>query len=78
MTCPRAVATSAVREASNRQQLVRAVRVAAAWAIARFEFPGRGLLVTFIGIFFRGPGYSIVIPYLPFFENSTQGLHFSL
>jgi menaquinol-cytochrome c reductase cytochrome b/c subunit len=37
-----------------------------------------GLTVTFIGIFFRGPGYSLVIPYLPFFENSTTGLHFAL
>jgi len=37
-----------------------------------------GLAVTFIGIFFRGPGYSFVIPYLPFFENSTNGLHFAL
>ena len=32
-----------------------------------------GLVVTFIGIFFRGPGYSLVIPYL-----QTPGLHFSL
>ncbi|HEV8404187.1 MAG TPA: hypothetical protein VGQ31_14250, partial [Candidatus Limnocylindrales bacterium] len=24
-----------------------------------------GLTVTFIGIFFRGPGYSLVVPYLP-------------
>jgi menaquinol-cytochrome c reductase cytochrome b/c subunit len=32
-----------------------------------------GLVVTFIGIFFRGPGYSYVIPYL-----NTDGLHFSL
>jgi menaquinol-cytochrome c reductase cytochrome b/c subunit len=37
-----------------------------------------GLTVTFIGIFFRGPGYSLVVPYLPFFDNSTNGLHFSL
>ena len=37
-----------------------------------------GLAVTFIGIFFRGPGYSLVVPYLPFFNNSTNGLHFSL
>ena len=37
-----------------------------------------GLAVTFIGIFFRGPGYALVIPYVPFFENSVQGLHFSL
>ena len=37
-----------------------------------------GLTVTFIGIFFRGPGYSFVIPYLPFFENSSDGLHFAL
>ncbi len=39
---------------------------------------GLALTVTFIGIFFRGPGYSFVIPYLPFFENSTNGLHFAL
>ena len=37
-----------------------------------------GLTLTFIGIFFRGPGYSFVIPYLPFFENTSPGLHFSL
>jgi hypothetical protein len=37
-----------------------------------------GLTVTFIAIFFRGPGYSLVVPYLPFFDNSTTGLHFSL
>jgi len=37
-----------------------------------------GLTLTFIGIFFRGPGYSFVIPYLPFFENSVNGLHFAL
>ena len=37
-----------------------------------------GLTVTFIGIFFRGPGYSFAIPYLPFVENSTNGLHFAL
>jgi len=32
-----------------------------------------GLVVTFVGIFFRGPGYSFVIPYV-----TTDGLHFSL
>jgi hypothetical protein len=37
-----------------------------------------GLIVTFVGIFFRGPGYSFTIPYLPFFPNSTDGLHFAL
>ena len=37
-----------------------------------------GLFVTFVGIFFRGPGYSFVIPFLPFFENSSNGLHFAL
>jgi len=37
-----------------------------------------GLFVTFVGVFFRGPGYSIVTPYLPFFDNFTNGLHFSL
>jgi menaquinol-cytochrome c reductase cytochrome b/c subunit len=37
-----------------------------------------GLMVTFVGIFFRGPGYSFVVPYLPFFNNSTNGLHFAL
>jgi len=37
-----------------------------------------GLVLTFVGIFFRGPGYSFVIPYLPFFENYSEGLHFAL
>jgi quinol-cytochrome oxidoreductase complex cytochrome b subunit len=37
-----------------------------------------GLMVTFIGIFFRGPGYSLVVPYLPFFNNFSNGLHFAL
>jgi menaquinol-cytochrome c reductase cytochrome b/c subunit len=37
-----------------------------------------GLVLTFVGIFFRGPGYAFVIPYLPFFENTTNGLHFAL
>jgi menaquinol-cytochrome c reductase cytochrome b/c subunit len=37
-----------------------------------------GLFVTFVGVFFRGPGYSLVVPYLPFFDNSSNGLHFSL
>jgi quinol-cytochrome oxidoreductase complex cytochrome b subunit len=37
-----------------------------------------GLFVTFVGVFFRGPGYSIVTPFLPFFDNFTNGLHFSL
>src|SRR6188768_3635586 len=37
-----------------------------------------GLFVTFVGIFFRGPGYSLVTPYLPFFDNFTNGLHFAL
>ncbi len=32
-----------------------------------------GLLVTFVGIFFRGPGYAFVIPYV-----NTTGLHFAL
>ena len=41
-------------------------------------FCALGLTLTFVGIFFRGPGYSFVIPYLPFFENSSNGLHFSL
>jgi hypothetical protein len=41
-------------------------------------FCGLGLTLTFVGIFFRGPGYSFVIPYLPFFENSSSGLHFAL
>src|SRR5207245_10243094 len=36
-------------------------------------FCALGLIVTFIGIFFRGPGYTIVIPYV-----NTSGLHFSL
>jgi menaquinol-cytochrome c reductase cytochrome b/c subunit len=37
-----------------------------------------GLFVTFVGVFFRGPGYSLVTPYLPVFDNFTNGLHFSL
>jgi quinol-cytochrome oxidoreductase complex cytochrome b subunit len=37
-----------------------------------------GLVLTFVGIFFRGPGYSFVVPYLPWFPNSTTGLHFAL
>ena len=37
-----------------------------------------GLFVTFVGIFFRGPGYSFVIPYLEFFDIGTPGLHFAL
>ena len=41
-------------------------------------FCALGLILTFVGIFFRGPGYSFVIPYLPFFENTSPGLHFSL
>src|SRR3990172_8941864 len=41
-------------------------------------FLGLALTLTFLGIFFRGPGYRFVIPYLPFFENSTTGLHFAL
>ncbi len=32
-----------------------------------------GLVLTFVGIFFRGPGYSFVIPYV-----NTDGLHFAL
>jgi menaquinol-cytochrome c reductase cytochrome b/c subunit len=41
-------------------------------------FATLGLFVTFVGIFFRGPGYSFVIPYLMFFEIGTPGLHFAL
>jgi hypothetical protein len=41
-------------------------------------FAGLGLFVTFVGIFFRGPGYSFVIPYLEFFSIGTPGLHFAL
>ena len=41
-------------------------------------FCALGLILTFVGIFFRGPGYGFVIPYLPFFENSSTGLHFAL
>lgn len=37
-----------------------------------------GLTLTFVAIFFRGPGYAFTIPYLPFFPNSTDGLHFAL
>jgi quinol---cytochrome c reductase cytochrome c subunit, bacillus type len=32
-----------------------------------------GLTLTFVGIFFRGPGYTFVIPYV-----TTPGLHFAL
>src|SRR3954468_14305314 len=32
-----------------------------------------GLIVTFVGIFFRGPGYTFVIPYI-----TSPGLHFAL
>jgi len=32
-----------------------------------------GLTLTFVGIFFRGPGYSFAIPYV-----TTSGFHFSL
>jgi menaquinol-cytochrome c reductase cytochrome b/c subunit len=32
-----------------------------------------GLIITFIGIFFRGPGYTFVIPYV-----TSPGLHFAL
>ncbi len=39
---------------------------------------GLGLFVTFVGIFFRGPGYAFVIPYLEFFSIGTPGLHFNL
>ncbi len=41
-------------------------------------FCALGLFVTFVGIFFRGPGYAFVIPYLDFFSIGTPGLHFSL
>ena len=41
-------------------------------------FAGLGLFVTFVGIFFRGPGYALVIPYLDFFSIGTPGLHFAL
>jgi hypothetical protein len=37
-----------------------------------------GLMVTFVGVFFRGPGYALVTPFLPFFDNFTNGLHFAL
>ncbi len=37
-----------------------------------------GLTLTFVAIFFRGPGYSFTIPYLPFFPNSIDGFHFAL
>ncbi len=32
-----------------------------------------GLVLTFVGIFFRGPGYAFVIPYV-----TSPGLHFAL
>jgi len=41
-------------------------------------FATLGLFVTFVGIFFRGPGYAFVIPYLTFFPIGTPGLHFAL
>src|SRR5512135_1982511 len=41
-------------------------------------FAGLGLFVTFVGIFFRGPGYAFAIPYLDFFSIHTPGLHFAL
>ena len=41
-------------------------------------FCGLGLFVTFVGIFFRGPGYSFTIPYLMFFDIGTPGFHFAL
>jgi hypothetical protein len=41
-------------------------------------FAGLGLFLTFVGIFFRGPGYAFVIPYLEFFSIGTPGLHFAL
>lgn len=48
-------------------------------AVALFSlFCVLGLLVTFVGIFFRGPGYAFVIPYLPFFDIYSPGLHFAL
>ena len=36
-------------------------------------FCALGLVVTFIGVFFRGPGYSFVIPFI-----DSPGLHFNL
>ncbi len=36
-------------------------------------FCALGLIVTFVGIFFRGPGYTFVIPYV-----TSPGLHFAL
>ncbi len=48
-------------------------------AVALFSlFCILGLFVTFVAIFFRGPGYSFVIPYLEFFSIGTPGLHFAL
>jgi len=41
-------------------------------------FCALGLFVTFVGIFFRGPGYAFAIPYLDFFSIHTPGLHFAL
>jgi menaquinol-cytochrome c reductase cytochrome b/c subunit len=32
-----------------------------------------GLVLTFVGIFFRGPGYTFVIPYV-----TAPGMYFSL
>ena len=36
-------------------------------------FCALGLIITFIGVFFRGPGYAFVIPFI-----DTPGLHFNL
>ena len=36
-------------------------------------FCGLGLFVTFVGIFFRGPGYSFVIPYLDVLLDRDAG-----
>jgi len=36
-------------------------------------FCALGLILTFVGIFFRGPGYTFVIPYV-----TAPGMYFSL
>ena len=64
---------------SQKIDNIVAMEDAGAGAVVLFSlFCGLGLFVTFVGIFFRGPGYSFVIPYLTFFEIGTPGLHFAL
>ena len=43
------------------------------WRIRHKLMLGMGLVVTFVGIFFRGAGYTFVLPYI-----DSPGLHFNL